>query len=128
MTAASTGKNGVVSGHPSVETHVLDAESISFRTDAALGLRMGTTTRTALDGHVPVVARELNRLLSEDLGADEDEEVRELVRKGRKLIDFTSRPGTDAPAFGVFIYLRDIALLTRRLLWVYCERNGLNAP
>ena len=42
-----------------------------------------------------------------------------------------SRPAGDAsaetPAFGTYPYLRDVALLTRRLLWVYAERNGLDA-
>lgn len=70
----------------------------------------------------------MNRLLGEDLGAEDDREVRELVREGTRLIDLTNRPTVETPTFGTFVYLRDIALLTRRLLWIYSQRKGLNAP
>ncbi len=63
----------------------------------------------------------------EDLGADDDSEVRSLQRRGNRLVDLTNRPTAETPAFGTYPYLRDVALLTRRLLWVYAERNGLDA-
>ncbi|MFD5163067.1 hypothetical protein ACFWMJ_34275 [Streptomyces hawaiiensis] len=62
------------------------------------------------------------------MGADEDPEVRPLIRKGYTLVDPKNRPTDRTPSFGAFLYLRDVALLTRRLLWIYTERNGLSAP
>ncbi|MEU6653381.1 hypothetical protein ABZ904_29085 [Streptomyces sp. NPDC046900] len=105
-----------------------DVAVISSQTDAVLGLRMGTTTRATMDRHLPKMAGELNRLLGEDLGAEDDSEVRELIREGISLIDLTNRPTVETPTFGTFMYLRDVALLTRRLLWIYSQRNGLDAP
>ncbi|WP_369366429.1 hypothetical protein AB5L52_25530 [Streptomyces sp. CG4] len=111
-----------------VDDFPIDVEAISSRTDAVLGLSMGSTTRATMNRHLPGIAAELNRLLGEELGAEDDSEVRELVREGTRLIDLTNRPTAETPAFGAFIYLRDVALVTRRLLWIYTERNGLDAP
>ncbi|MET9759457.1 hypothetical protein ABZ016_10420 [Streptomyces sp. NPDC006372] len=58
------------------------------------------------------------------MGADEGTEVRTLTRKGCMLIDPSNRPTERTPAFGAFVCLRDVALLARRLLWIYTERNG----
>ncbi|MGV4983155.1 hypothetical protein ACVB8X_32205 [Streptomyces sp. NRAIS4] len=128
MTVASTGKTLEAAKDSEIDDSPLDVAVVSSQTDAVLGLRMGTTTRSAVDSHLPRIAKELNRLLGEDLGADDDREVRELIREGTRLIDLTNRPTADTPTFGAFIYLRDIALLTRRLLWIYSDRNGLDAP
>ncbi|EMF01268.1 hypothetical protein H340_07426 [Streptomyces mobaraensis NBRC 13819 = DSM 40847] len=106
----------------------IDIEGIASRTESALALRMDTTTREAMDSVTPAVVGHLNLLLCEELGADNDQEVRELVRKGYTLIDYNNRPTHSTPTFGAFLYLRDVALLTRRLLWIYTERNGLGAP
>lgn len=125
MTVASTGKTFKAAegdGTP------IDVEAISSRTNTVLGLRMDTTTRAAMDQQVPAIARHLNLLLREDLGAADDSEVRELLRKGTKLVDLTNRPNPETPTFGTYLYLRNAALLTRRLLWIYAERNGLDAP
>ncbi|MBC2876220.1 hypothetical protein H7K43_14365 [Streptomyces sp. TYQ1024] len=106
----------------------IDIEGISSRTESALALRMDTTTREAMDSVTPAIVGHLNLLLCEELGADNDQEVRELVRKGYTLIDYKNRPSHSTPTFGAFLYLRDVALLARRLLWIYTERNGLGAP
>lgn len=129
MTLASIGKEkglarNTVDEHPAA----IDVEAISSRTDSVLTMRMDSSTRADIDGVTPAIVQQLNSLLGEDLGADEDPEVRELVRKGDNLIDPTNRPTGETPAFGAFLYLRDAALLTRRLLWIYSQRNGLGAP
>ncbi|MGX1562486.1 hypothetical protein [Streptomyces sp. NPDC055506] len=51
-----------------------------------------------------------------------------VARKGYTLIDPSKRPAEGTPSFGAFLYLRDVALLTRRLLWIYTERKRLGAP
>ncbi|MFE0256865.1 hypothetical protein [Streptomyces sp. NPDC059010] len=128
MTVASTGKAFEAAGDIGGDGTPIDVEAISSRTNTVLGLRMDTTTRAAMDQQVPAIAGHLNLLLREDLGADNDSEVRELLREGTKLVDLTSRPNPETPTFGTYLYLRNVALLTRRLLWIYAERNGLDAP
>ncbi|WP_069864899.1 hypothetical protein [Streptomyces malaysiensis] len=128
MAVASTGKALEATKDTEVDFSLIDVAAISWQTDIVLRLRMGTTTRAAMDRNLPKMANELNRLLGEDLGAEDNREVRELIREGTRLIDLTNRPTVETPTFGTFVYLRDIALLTRRLLWIYSERNGLNAP
>ncbi|GAA2735301.1 hypothetical protein [Streptomyces nogalater] len=124
---ASTGKARNSAGEPEAGVEISVAEITSL-TDTALGFRLGTTTREQLDCYVPRLARELSRLLGKDLGADEDPDVQHLVRKAREMIDLTTRPTVDTPTFGTFFYLRELANLSRRLLWVYATRNELGAP
>lgn len=128
MTVASTGKTIEATEETEGDDTPIDVEAISSRTNTVLSLRMDTTTRAAMDRQVPAVAGDLNRLLREDLGAHDDNEVRQLLRQGTRLVDLTNRPTADTPAFGTYLYLRDVALLTQRLLWIYAERNGLDAP
>ncbi|MER6030456.1 hypothetical protein [Streptomyces fodineus] len=128
MTLANTGKATESAEESEAEKSPIDIEAISSHTDVVLGLPMGTTTRAVMDRHLPGIAKELNRLLGEDLGADDDSDVRKLVREGTRLIDLTNRPNAETPTFGTYIYLRNVALLTRRLMWIYTERNGLSAP
>ncbi|MFI7315510.1 hypothetical protein [Streptomyces venezuelae] len=125
MTLASTGKTAEDAAVGEVP---IDVEEISSRTEAALALRMDTTTREVMDGMTPAIVSHLNLLLHEDLGADEDKGVKALVRQGYTLIDYNNRPSDSTPTFGAFLYLRDAALLTRRLLWIYTQHNGLGAP
>ncbi|MEW2297700.1 hypothetical protein ABZ719_34215 [Streptomyces sp. NPDC006743] len=127
MLMASTGKARNSVGEPEAGVEISVAEITSL-TDTALGFRLGTTTREQLDCYVPRLARELSRLLGKDLGADEDPGVQQLVRKAREMIDLTARPTVDTPTFGTFFYLRELANLSRRLLWVYATRNELGAP
>ncbi|MFD9630422.1 MULTISPECIES: hypothetical protein [Streptomyces] len=110
------------------EVRLVDVETISESTDLVLSMQMSTSTREDMDGSTPMVLGHLNQLLNEDLGAAEDEDVQDLLHRGRKLVDYTSRPTAETPSFGAFIYLRDAAHLTRRLLWIYTQRNGLGAP
>jgi hypothetical protein len=128
MTVASTGKTIETAEDTEGDDTLIDVEAISSRTNTVLGLRMDTTTRAAMDRQLPAVAGDLNRLLREDLGADDGNEVRQLLREGTRLIDLTNRPNAETPTFGIYLYLRDVALVTRRLLWIYAERNGLDAP
>jgi hypothetical protein len=128
MTVASTGKTFETAEDTEGDDAPLDVEAISSRTNTVLGLRMDTTTRAAMDRRLPAIAGDLNRLLREDLGADRSSEVRDLLGKGTKLVDLTNRPTAETPTFGTYLYLRDVALLTRRLLWIYAARNGLEAP
>ncbi|MFD9477973.1 hypothetical protein [Streptomyces nojiriensis] len=127
MKMASTGK-AMELAEASEENGGISVAEITSLTDTVLGFRLGTTTRTQLDGYMPRLARELNRLLGKDLGTESGIEAQELVRKATRLVELSARPTAETPTFGTFIYLRDVANLTRRLLWLYTERNGLDAP
>ncbi|MEU1309128.1 hypothetical protein ABZ419_09560 [Streptomyces cinnamoneus] len=128
MTLASIGKALETAEETAAGNLPIDVEGISSRTESVLAMKMGTTTRAAMDGATPAIIGHLNRLLCEQLGADEDQEVEALVRKGYNLIDYASRPSESTPTFGAYVYLRDAASLTRRLLWIYTQHNGLGAP
>ncbi|GGU41198.1 hypothetical protein GCM10010211_00190 [Streptomyces albospinus] len=128
MALASTGKALGTAGGAAIGNLPIDVEGISSRTESVLAMRMDTTTRAAMDGATPAIVGHLNLLLCEELGANEDQDVEVLVRKGYSLIDYTRRPSESTPTFGAYIYMRDAALLTRRLLWIYTQRNGLGAP
>ena len=55
--------------------------------------------------------------------------MRELFRKGYRLIDLQNRPTAETPSFGVLHLPPGCRrLLTRRLLWIYAERHGLGCP
>ncbi|WP_405594650.1 hypothetical protein [Streptomyces sp. NBC_01092] len=112
MTVASTGKTFETAEDTEGDDTPIDVEAISSRTNAVLGMPMDTTTRAEMDKQLPATAGQLNRLL----------------REGTKLVDLTNRPTAETPTFGTYLYLRDVALLTQRLLWIYAERNGLDAP
>jgi hypothetical protein len=127
MLMASTGKARELAEESEAGDGISVAEITSL-TDTVLGFRLGTTTREQLDRYVPRLARELSHLLGKDLGAEDDPDVQQLVRRARELVDLTTRPTVDTTTFGTFIYLRDLANLLRRLLWVYAARNGLGAP
>ncbi|WP_282703786.1 hypothetical protein [Streptomyces sp. CC219B] len=120
---ASTGKTRELA-----EESEVNVAEITSLTDTVLGLRLGTTTREQLDRYVPRLARELSHLLGKDLGAEEDPEVQQLVRRATELVDLGARPTVDTTTFGTFIYLRDLANQLRRLMWVYAARNELGTP
>ncbi|MCX4907403.1 hypothetical protein [Streptomyces sp. NBC_00878] len=128
ITVASSDKESRATDGAEAEVLPVDVETISETTKAVLSLQMATSTRKDMDVSLPEIIGHLNLLLGEDLGADEDEDVRELFRKGYRLLDLKNRPTVETPSFGAFIYLRDAADLTRRLLWVYTQRHGLRAP
>ena len=128
ITVASSGKASRATDSAGTEVLPVAVETISESTEAALSMQMATSTRKDMDASLPEIIGHLNLLLGEDLGADEDEDVRELFRKGYRLIDLQNRPTAETPSFGAFIYLRDVADVTRRLLWIYTQRHGLGAP
>ncbi|MFE2681709.1 hypothetical protein [Streptomyces mirabilis] len=128
ITVASSGKASRATDSAGTEVLPVAVETISESTEAALSMQMATSTRKDMDASLPEIVGHLNLLLGEDLGADEDEDVRELFRKGYRLIDLQNRPTVETPSFGAFIYLRDVADVTRRLLWIYTQRHGLGAP
>ncbi|MEV6480369.1 hypothetical protein [Streptomyces sp. NPDC051576] len=128
ITVASSGKASRATGSAGTEVLPVDVETISESTEAALSMQLATSTRKDMDASLPEIVGHLNLLLGEDLGADEDEDVRELFRRGYRLLDLQNRPTAETPSFGAFIYLRDAADITRRLLWIYAQRHGLGAP
>ncbi|OON81618.1 hypothetical protein GBW32_29320 [Streptomyces tsukubensis] len=128
MTVASRGKQPRATGNTENGVLPVDVETISVSTNMVLAMQMATSTRQEMDGSTSVILGHLNRLLVEDLGTAEDEGVQELLHRGRKLVDYTSRPTAETTSFGAFIYLRDSAHLTRQLLWIYTQHNGLGAP
>ncbi|NEC91177.1 hypothetical protein [Streptomyces sp. SID12501] len=128
ITVASSGKASRATDSAGTEAPPVDVETISESTDAVLAMQMATSTRKDMDVSLPEIIGHLNLLLGEDLGADEDEDVRELFRTGYRLLDLQNRPTSETPSFGAFIYLRDAADITRRLLWIYTQRHGLGAP
>jgi hypothetical protein len=128
ITVASSGKASRATDSAGTAVLPVDVESISECTEVALSMQMATSTRKHMYASLPEIVGHLNLLLGEDLGADEDEDVRELFRKGYRLLDLQNRPTAETPSFGAFIYLRDAADVTRRLLWIYTQRHGLGAP
>lgn len=107
-----------------VDSLPIDVELISDVTDDVLKMELSTSTRKDIDFKTTRVVGLLSVLLAEDLGADADDEVLELFRRAYKLLELTNRPGRQTPSFTAFFFMRDVANLTRRLLWVYVERNG----
>lgn len=125
---ASTGKEPEKPEETTDETLLIDVEEISLRTESALALKLETPTRQELYSSMSTMVGHLNKLLCQDLGAEGDEGARALIRRGYTLIDPTSRPGPQALTFVLLDHLRDIALVTRQLLWIYTQRNGVKAP
>ncbi|MFB9462029.1 hypothetical protein [Streptomyces cinereospinus] len=109
---------------PSVDEAPIDVEMIGDSTDTALVMRLGTTTRKDIDKRTPILIGHLQLLLSEELGADDDPTVRALFSQAYKLLDLKARPEPDAPTFASFFYMREVASLTRRFLWIYSQRSG----
>ncbi|GAA3303513.1 hypothetical protein GCM10020295_52290 [Streptomyces cinereospinus] len=110
---------------PSVDEAPIDVEMIGDSTDTALVMRLGTTTRKDIDKRTPILIGHLQLLLSEELGADDDPTVRALFSQAYKLLDLKARPEPDAPTFAsFFFYMREVASLTRRFLWIYSQRSG----
>ncbi|WP_455353570.1 hypothetical protein [Streptomyces sp. SYSU K217416] len=107
-----------------VDESPVDVEMIGDSTDAALVMELGTTTHAEIDRKTPVLIGHLQLLLGEELGADTDETVRHLFHKAYEVLDFKNRPSPEAPAFSAYFFMRDVANLTRRLLWVYTQRSG----
>ncbi|MFE2097826.1 hypothetical protein [Streptomyces sp. NPDC059468] len=104
----------------------IDVELIQDSTDAALSARLGTSTRASIDAKTPALIGHLQLLLGEELGAD-DELVMQQFRKAYSLLDLKNRPSAEAPTFTAYFFMREVADLTRRLLWIYTQRSGTGA-
>ncbi|MFD4542497.1 hypothetical protein [Streptomyces bauhiniae] len=128
MALASLGKPGELAHEGGGDDDPICVPEVTSLTDTVLGFRLGTTTREQMDHYMPRLASELSGLLDTDLGAQEDADTQQIVRQARKLIELPNRPTAETPTFGTFIYLREIADLSRRLLWIYTSRNDLEAP
>lgn len=109
---------------PAVDSLPINTELIAASTDAALRMELSTSTREDINTRTAAIVGQLNLLLGEELGADEDPEVRDLFRQAYSLLKLSERPTKESPAFSAFFFMRDVASLTRRLLWVYAEENG----
>ncbi|AZP22922.1 hypothetical protein EJC51_47015 [Streptomyces aquilus] len=107
-----------------IDSLPVDVELLSDTTDDVLKMELSTSTREDIDFKTTRVVGLLSLLLAEDRGADDDDEGMDLFRQAYKLLELTNRPGRQTPSFTAFFYMRDVANLTRRLMWVYTERNG----
>lgn len=99
----------------------IDVELISDITDTALKMELSTSTREAIDSRTQDLIAQLNGLVTEELGDDEDPGARDLIRQAYRLLELTSRPTKETAAFNTFFYMRDVATVARRLLWIYTE-------
>lgn len=108
---------------PSVNDQLIDTELIADSTDAALKMKLGTSTREDIDTRTAAITGHLKLLLGEELGADDDPAVRDLFRQAYRLLDIPNRPTQQTAAFNAFFYMRDVANVTRRLLWIHAEAS-----
>lgn len=110
---------------PAVDSLSIDTELIADSTDAALQMDLSTSTREDINARTAVVIKQLGLLLGQELGTDEDPAVSALCRQAYRLLELSERPTKETPVFRTFFFMRDVASLTRRLLWVYGEEKGL---
>lgn len=108
---------------PAVDSLPLDTKLIADSTDAALKMQLNTSTREDINARTTAIIEQLTLLLGEELGAVKDPAVRHLCRQAYRLLELSERPTKETPAFSAFFFLRDMASLTRRLLWAYAEEN-----
>ncbi|MGD3112700.1 hypothetical protein [Streptomyces sp. YGL11-2] len=101
----------------------IDVELVEDSTDSTLTMELATSTREQIESKTPILVGHLELLLREELGADEDSQVREMFSKAYKLLDLKDRPTKEMTAFSIFFFNRDVALLARQLLWVYRQRR-----
>jgi hypothetical protein len=102
----------------------IDVELITDSTDAALAMSLGTSTRQDIDSRTPILIGHLQLLLAEQLGGDEEDMVRRQFQKAYKVLDLSNRPTNEAPTFAAYFFMREVAELTRRLLWIYTQTSG----
>lgn len=109
---------------PSIDGAPIDVELIGDSTETALVMKLGTSTRDDIINRTPILIGHLQLFLAEELGADEDEMVRHLFHEAYRLLDLKSRPAPDATTFAAYMFMRDVASLTRQFLRVYTQRSG----
>ncbi len=108
---------------PAVDSLPFDTELIADSTDAALHMELSTSTREDISARTAIVIKQLGLLLGQELGTDQDPAIRALCRQAYRLLELSERPTKETPVFRAFFFMRDVAGLTRRLLWVYGEKN-----
>ncbi|QRX96817.1 hypothetical protein JNO44_08635 [Streptomyces noursei] len=108
---------------PSIDDLPIDVELVEDSTDSTLTMKLATSTREEIESKTPILIGHLELFLREELGADEDSQVRDMFSRAYKLLDLKDRPTRETTAFSVFLFNRDVALLTRQLLWIYRQRR-----
>lgn len=103
---------------------LIDVELIGDSTDCVLRMHLGASKRNDIDAKTLITISHLEMLLAEDLGADDDDAVRGMYRQAYRLLELANRPTSESTTFAAFFYLRDVANLTRRLLWIYAGKAG----
>ncbi|MGW2954832.1 hypothetical protein [Streptomyces eurythermus] len=105
-----------------------DTELIADAVNTVLSMNLGTSTRQEIDGWTTRVIGHLCLLLTEDLGADEDDHVLAMFRASYYQLDLSRRPTESTPTYEAFNYLRELAVRTQDLLTVYVKKNEVHAP
>ncbi|TFE36172.1 hypothetical protein E3E14_30690 [Streptomyces sp. ICN441] len=108
---------------PSLDEPTIDVELIGDSTETALLMQLGTSTREDINTRTPILIGHLQQLLAEEMGADKDETVGRLFHEAYRLLDLKTRPAPDATTFAAYVFMREVASLTRRFLWLYMQRS-----
>ncbi|MGW2281006.1 hypothetical protein [Streptomyces sp. NPDC001770] len=103
-------------------TAPVDVETISEITGQVLDLRLTTSTREDILAHAAAVHGFLNLLVREELGADQDPFVRDVIGKAYVLLA-AKAPTRETPCFSAYAHVREAADITRRLLRVWVGRH-----
>ncbi|MEV5677423.1 hypothetical protein [Streptomyces sp. NPDC052179] len=106
----------------------IDLESISKLSGEVLKLQLPTSTRSEITAQAEAIHDALNLLVREELGADQSPMVRDLIRRAYRLLSAQEPPVTQMPPFSAFAHIRETASITRRLLWIWAERNNAERP
>jgi hypothetical protein len=102
----------------------IDVETIALVTNDVLAMELSTSTREDIDFKTTRVIGLMSLLLSEDLGAEDDDEVMRLYRMAYAHLDKPKRPTRLTTTYTAFEYMRDTGVFTQALLKVYAEKNG----
>ncbi|MER6102437.1 hypothetical protein ABT115_08920 [Streptomyces sp. NPDC001832] len=111
-----------------VDASPIDVKLISTITDRALALRLNTSTRDEIMGFVDVLHGSLSLLVGEELAADSDMVALAQIHKAKGFLKTRSKPTDVTPPFRAYAWTREAASLTRRLLWIWSEKNGVEHP
>lgn len=101
----------------------VDLETIGVTVANALAIRLSMPERPQIDATTRTLIGHLGELLLEDLGFDEDPDVRAMYQQAYRLLELSRRPTRQATQFGAYEYMREVARLTRRFASVYRELN-----
>ncbi|MFE2842783.1 hypothetical protein ACFXKS_04360 [Streptomyces scopuliridis] len=102
----------------------LDLEAVEDTVASALAIRLMMPERAQIDATTRALVRHLEDMLAQDLGFDEDPDVREMYRAAYVLLDLKYRPTHEATQFGANEYMRELARHTKRLAALYREERG----